>query len=130
MATDPQLHAWQRRAPATVLSWPGYTLADVYRSAFGALFLPPRLFTETMSCTAETLGTRFEMPFLILHGDADLHTLPSLAEQYLTAIDAPTKEFVRLPDTGHLSMLAQPDLFLTELLTRVHPLTTTPPTTA
>jgi pimeloyl-ACP methyl ester carboxylesterase len=78
-----------------------------------------------MSCTAETLGTRFEMPFLILHGDADLHTLPSLAEQYLDAIDAPAKEFVRLPDTGHMSLLAQPDLFLTELLARVRPLATT-----
>jgi len=130
MATDPEMRAWQRSAPAAVLSWPEYSLADVYRGAFGALFLPPRLFTETMSCTPETLGTRFEMPFLILHGDADLHTLPSLAAQYLAAVDAPTKEFVRLPDTGHLSMLAQPDLFLTELLTRVRPLVTAPPTTA
>jgi pimeloyl-ACP methyl ester carboxylesterase len=125
MATDPEVRAWQRNASAAVLSWPTYSPADIYRSFFGALFLPPRLFTETMSCTADTLGTRFEVPFLILHGDADLHTLPSLAEQYLDAIDAPTKEFVRLPGTGHLSLLAQPDLFLTELLARVRPLATT-----
>jgi pimeloyl-ACP methyl ester carboxylesterase len=130
MATDPEMQAWQRSGPAAALFWPEYSLADIYRCAFGALFLPPALFTETMACTPETLGTRFEMPLLILHGDADLQTLPSLAEQYLTVIDAPTKEFVRLPDTGHLSMLTQPDLFLTELLTRVHPLATTPPTTA
>lgn len=130
MATDPEMQTWQRRALATLLSWPGYRLADIYRSAFGALFLPPQLFTETMASTPETLGTHFEVPFLILHGDADLQALPSLAEQYLTAVDAPTKEFVRLPNAGHLAMLAQPDLFLTELLTRVHPLATTPPTTA
>jgi len=124
MATDPEIRAWQRSASAAVLSWPEYSLADVYRSAFGALFLPPRLFVETMSCTPETLGTRFEVPFLILHGDADLHTLPSLAEQYVTTVEAPTAEFVRLPDSGHLSMLTRPDLLLTELLTRVHPLAT------
>jgi pimeloyl-ACP methyl ester carboxylesterase len=130
MATDPEVHAWQRSAPAAVLFWPEYSLADVYRSAFGALFLPPRLFKATMSCTTETLGIRFEVPVLILHGDADLHTLPSLAEQYLSVIDAPTKEFVHLPGAGHMAMLTQPDLFLTELLARVHPLVTTPPTTA
>jgi pimeloyl-ACP methyl ester carboxylesterase len=130
MATDPEMRAWQRGVPKALLSWPRYTLADIYRSAFGALFLPPRLFTETISCTPETLGTRFDVPFLILHGDTDLHTLPTLAEHYLTTIDAPTKQFVRLPDTGHLSILAQPHPFLAELLTRVRPLTTTPPTTA
>lgn len=124
MATDPEVQASQRSAASAVLFWPTYTLADVYRSAFGALFLPPRLFAETMSCTADTLGIRFDVPFLILHGDADLHTLPSLAEQYLAAIDAPAKEFVRLPGAGHAALLAQPDLFLTELLTRVRPLTT------
>jgi pimeloyl-ACP methyl ester carboxylesterase len=98
---------------------------------------PPRPVVHGLEGTQAVLGnqaaergTRFEVPFLILHGDADLQTLPSLAEQYLAVVDAPTKEFVRLPDTGHLSMLAQPDLFLTELLTRVRPLATTPPATA
>ena len=122
MATDPEMRVWQRGAPAAILFWPGYSLADVYRAAFGALFLPPQLFTATMACTPETLGTRFEVPFLVIHGDTDVHTLPSLAEEYLEAIDAPTKAFVRLPGTGHLSMLADPDKFLDELLTRVRPL--------
>jgi pimeloyl-ACP methyl ester carboxylesterase len=130
MAVDPKLRAWQQGAPATVLFWPTYTLADIYRSASGPLFLPPRMFTEIMSCTPATLGTRFEMPFFILQGDADLHTLPSLAEEYLSTIDAPAREFVSLPGADHASMLSQPDRFLTELLTRVRPLATAPPTTA
>jgi pimeloyl-ACP methyl ester carboxylesterase len=130
MATDPEFRGWQKNGPASVLFWPTYTLADVYRSVSGALFMPPRLFTEAMSCTPETLGTRFETPFFILHGDADLHTLPSLAEQYVSTIDAPRKEFVRLPGGGHMSMLTQPDRFLAELLTRVRPLATAPLTTA
>jgi pimeloyl-ACP methyl ester carboxylesterase len=61
-----------------------------------------------VSCTPETLGTRFEVPFLLLHGGADLHTLPSLAEQYLAAVDAPATEFVRLPGGGHMAMLTRP----------------------
>ncbi|GAA0900167.1 alpha/beta fold hydrolase [Virgisporangium aurantiacum] len=125
MATDPEMRAWQRRAPAAILFWPGYSLADAYRCALGALFLPPQLFTGTMACTPETLGTRFEVPVLVIHGDTDAHTLPSLAEEYLEAIDAPVKAFVRLPGTGHLSMLADPDQFLAELLTRVRPLAVT-----
>ncbi|MEU5692426.1 alpha/beta hydrolase [Actinosynnema sp. NPDC020468] len=127
MATDPEHRSWRREAFAAVLSWPAYTLADVRRSALGALFLPPLLFAGTMSCTPETLGTRFEVPVFLLHGDTDLYTPPSLAEEYLAAVDAPTKEFVRLPDVGHLSLLTRPDPFLAELLARVHPLTTTPP---
>jgi pimeloyl-ACP methyl ester carboxylesterase len=118
-ATDPEASAWQRKAPAAALFWPGYGLADVYRSMFGVLFLPPRLFTATMSCTPETLGTRFEVPVFILQGEDDVHTLPSLAEEYLSSVDAPRKEFVLLPGTGHLSFLTRPDVFLAELLARV-----------
>jgi pimeloyl-ACP methyl ester carboxylesterase len=126
MATDPEMGDWQRRAPAQVLFCPGYSLADVYRGALGALFLPPLLFAGTMACTPETLGTQFGVPFIVIHGDTDVHTLPELAEAYVAAVDAPVKDFVRLPATGHLSMLARPDLFLAELLTRVRPLASTP----
>jgi pimeloyl-ACP methyl ester carboxylesterase len=126
-ATDPEALAWQKSALARLLSCPGYGFGDVYRGLLGALFIPPRLFAETMACTPGTLGIRFEVPVFMLHGDADCHTLPVLAEEYLAAIDAPAKAFVRLPDTGHLTLLARPDLFLTELVTRVRPLTATPP---
>lgn len=119
MATDPDMRAWQRTALAAILFWPTYGLADMYRSAMGAMFLPPRLFATTMSCTPETLGTRFEVPFFVLHGEDDLHTLPVTAEEYLSAVDAPVKEFVRLPGTGHTSLLTRPEMVLTELLNRV-----------
>ncbi|GAA1873528.1 alpha/beta fold hydrolase [Asanoa iriomotensis] len=126
MATDPTLRAWQRSLPALALTWPGYSLADVYRSLFGVLFLPPGLFTAAVSASPSTLGTRFEIPFFVLHGDADQHTLPGLAESYVSAIDAPHKEFVRLPGAGHLGPLTHPDLYLAELLARVRPLATAP----
>lgn len=115
-ATDPEATAWQRTMPATLLFWPGYRLADIYRAALGALFVPPRLFAATVSCTAETLGTRFGVPMYLFHGEDDEQTLPALAEAYLSAVDAPSKQFVRLPRTGHMSFLTRPELFLAELL--------------
>lgn len=106
----------------TVLFWPGYSLRDIYRSATGALFLPPRLFDQTMACTPQWLGTSFQIPVVLLHGEADLHTLPTLAREYLSTIQAPGKEFVPLPGCGHMALLMRPDLVLTELLTRIRPL--------
>jgi len=119
MATDPEARAWQRGAAATVLTWPGYGPGDIYRAATGALFLPPRLFEETMACTPERLGTDIDVPVILLHGADDLHTLPDLAEEYLAAVRAPAKAFVRLPGVGHLGPLSRPDLYLDALLARV-----------
>ena len=127
-ATDPEMNGWQRKAFGAVLTWPGYGLADISRFMFGALFLPPRLFEETIACTPQRLGLRYDVPVFLLHGDdTDVHTLPALAEEYLTALQAPAKSFVRLPGTGHLTFLAQPEQFLTALLTHVRPLATKPP---
>jgi len=126
MATDPGLRAWSSSAPGMVLSWPGYTLADVYRSARAVLFMPPRIFTETITCTPQRLGTTFDVPYFVLHGQTDQHTLPDIAHEYVTAIQAPVKEFVPIPGGGHMTMLQQPEAFLHELRVRVCPLTTTP----
>jgi pimeloyl-ACP methyl ester carboxylesterase len=126
MATDPEAVTWRRSALPMLLCWPGYGPADIYRAALGALFLPPRLFADTVACTPQTLGTQFEVPVLLFHGEDDWQTLLPFAEEYLAAVDAPSKEFVRLPGAGHLSLLTRPDLFLSELLTRVRPLTAAP----
>lgn len=116
MATDPEMAAYQRRALASVLTWPGYGFADVQRALLGALFLPPKLFAETLACTAQRLGLRYEVPVLFLHGDdTDIHTLPEYVDEYFAAIQAPAKSLVHLPGTGHLTFLAKPELFLAEL---------------
>lgn len=129
MATDPEMSTAQPRFMAAVLTWPTYGLGDVRRALLGALFLPPRLFEETMACRPEHLGIRYEIPVFFLQGDTDVHTLTPLAEEYFTAIQAPAKSFVRLPDTGHLTLLAKPELFLTELLAHVRPLAVQPNST-
>ena len=126
MSTDPGLAAWQRLAPAIVLTWPGYRIADVYRSFRGVLFMPPQIFSQTLNCTPDWLGTDIQVPYVILQGADDRHTFPELAREYLAAVRAPTKDFVLLPGCGHLALLQQPELLLTELLTRVRPLAATP----
>jgi pimeloyl-ACP methyl ester carboxylesterase len=123
-ATDAEVSSWQRKALAAVLTWPSYSLADIYRAALGVLFLPPRLFEDTMACTPELLGTHFDVPVIFLQGDSDIHALPSLAEEYLAAITAPAKVFVRLPGAGHLAPLTRTERFLAELLTHVRPFAT------
>jgi pimeloyl-ACP methyl ester carboxylesterase len=93
----------------------------VLRSARGVLFLPPLLFAETMACTPDRLGLRFDIPIVFLQGEQDVHTLPELAQGYLEAIDAPAKRFVLMPGTGHIGLLARPEQFLEQLRTHVLP---------
>jgi hypothetical protein len=52
----------------------------------------------------------------------DLHTAPVLAEAYFSTIDAPAKQFVHLPQAGHVAILAQPEMFLDKLLAHVWPI--------
>jgi hypothetical protein len=49
-------------------------------------------------------------------------TPTDLAKKYFDMIAAPRKEFVVLRDGGHSALLTMPDLFLTELVARVRPL--------
>jgi pimeloyl-ACP methyl ester carboxylesterase len=49
-------------------------------------------------------------------------TLTTLATGYFQEIEAPTKELALIPDAGHFAAFTQPQRFLTELRTRVHPL--------
>ena len=48
-----------------------------------------------------TLGTRFQMPIIMLQGEEDLVTPPDLSWAYFQSLSAPRKSFVRLPRTGH-----------------------------
>jgi hypothetical protein len=49
-------------------------------------------------------------------------TLTTLATDYFVEVEAPTKELALITDAGHFAAFTQPNRFLTELLTRVHPL--------
>jgi len=47
------------------------------------------------------LGTTFGLPVYLIHGEQDLVTVPAIARRYFDTIDAPHKEFITLPRSGH-----------------------------
>ena len=112
---------------AAALTTPGYSLKDAYTlfDAFG--FSSEKLFGELMAYDARRLGTKFEVPIFILQGDSDLQSPAALVAGYFSSVDAPRKKMVMLKGEGHTAVLALPDVFLSELLARVRPLTTEPP---
>ncbi|HEX8474068.1 MAG TPA: alpha/beta hydrolase [Pyrinomonadaceae bacterium] len=107
---------------AAALTAPGYSLKDAYTlfDAFG--FSSERLFAELMNYDARRLGTKFEVPFFVLQGDADLQSPAAPAAEYFSSVEAPTKELVVLKGEGHAALLALPGVFLDELLAWVRPL--------
>lgn len=47
------------------------------------------------------LGTEFRVPIYLLQGEEDLLTSVTVSKPYFDSLEAPAKEFVRLPRTGH-----------------------------
>jgi pimeloyl-ACP methyl ester carboxylesterase len=107
---------------AAALTTPSYSLKDAYTlfDAFG--FSSEALFGELMGYDARRLGTKFQVPILILQGDSDLQSPASLVEEYFSSVEAPRKELVVLGGEGHAAILTLPDVFLAELLARARPL--------
>jgi len=78
----------------------------------------------TMACTPDWLGTSFDLPVLLLHGDQDMHAVTAVAQEYFASIEAPAKDLVLLDGLGHMAPFVRPDLIETELITRIRPLAT------
>jgi pimeloyl-ACP methyl ester carboxylesterase len=124
--TDAELRAWGKKSLPMLLTAPDMSLADIRRFNLAFTFYPQPLYEETMSWDAHKAGTRFDIPFFLLHGDTDPHTLTSLATEYYAAVEAPAKDLALLPGGGHCAVLTQPATFLAELRARLDPITTTP----
>jgi pimeloyl-ACP methyl ester carboxylesterase len=108
------------------LSSPIYTLRDLYTLVMGFQWSTARMFEEIRAYDARRLGARFEIPFFLFQGESDVITVTSLATEYFTEVEAPAKELALIKDAGHFAAFTRPDRFLTELLTRVRPLTSRP----
>jgi pimeloyl-ACP methyl ester carboxylesterase len=119
MAVDTEFGPWQRLLLARAFTTPGCTPADIVHLMTDAVLLPQGLYDETMAVTPQSLGTRFEVPVILLHGDADLYAMPELAREYVDAIEAPAKAYVPLPGYGHMVPLLAPDLLGQTIATRV-----------
>jgi pimeloyl-ACP methyl ester carboxylesterase len=103
------------------LSSPIYTLRDLYNVFVGFQWSTEQMYDELKTYDARRLGTRFDIPFFLFQGESDVITLTELATEYFAEVEAPNKELVLIKDAGHFAAFTQPDLFLTELLTRVRP---------
>lgn len=118
MTVDPEGRAWQKVAIARVLLMPGYSVADVLGWFTDVTVFPQHLYEETMAVTPQTLGTRFEVPVLLVHGTDDAFAIPELAREYAERIEAPAKAYVPLAGLGHLAPFLAPDRILAELTRR------------
>ena len=75
------------------------------------------------SCSS-WLGTSFDVPVLLVHGERDMHAVTAVAQEYFAVIEAPAKDFVLLDGLGHMAPFVRPDLIETELITHILPLAT------
>jgi pimeloyl-ACP methyl ester carboxylesterase len=73
---------------------------------------------------------RFEIPFFIFQGEADLLTTPKEAQAFFDDVVAPVKHFNLVADAGHFAAFLQPEQFLHKLLLFVRPLSETPSSAA
>ncbi|MCC3375770.1 alpha/beta fold hydrolase [Cohnella sp. REN36] len=106
----------------SMLSSPDHKYRDLLDIFKGMSFSLDHLFNELMTYHIRDLGMRFELPFFVFQGDADLFTPTVAAKAYFDEIEAPRKEFVLIKNAGHLACFARPDQFLEELIERVRPL--------
>ena len=115
MAVDPEGRAWLKVSTVRRLLMPGSSVRDVLGWFTDVTVFPQHLYKETMAVTPETLGTRFEVPVLVLHGTQDVFAIPELAQEYVERIEATAKAFVPLDGLGHLAPFLAPDRVLQEL---------------
>jgi pimeloyl-ACP methyl ester carboxylesterase len=114
-AIDPEWRTWQKVALARLLLMPGYSVRDILGWFTDVMAFPQHLYEETMAVTPQTLGTRFQVPVLILQGAQETYAIPELAQEYVESIEAPAKAYVPLDGLGHLAPFLAPDRILDEL---------------
>jgi pimeloyl-ACP methyl ester carboxylesterase len=71
-----------------------------------------------------SLGTKFDVPVVIIQGSDDLVTVTALAKDYFDGISAPHKDFVLLQGHGHFAVYKDSDVFLAAVAAHVLPLLT------
>lgn len=132
MRTDPLMSDLPRTLLlGCPLTSPTHTLRDVRDVFTGQQFSQTQLFTQLMAHDARRKwDTRFEVPFFLFQGESDVFTPTALAQEYFAEVEAPIKKSALIKNAGHFVAFIQPDQFLAELLTHVHPLVLAPNPTA
>jgi len=104
-----------------MLGSPQHGLGDVMDAISGLAFSTEQLFEELHAFDARSLGQRFEVPFFVFHGDADVFTPAAAVQAYVAEVQAPVKHFALLRGSGHLGAFMHPEPFLALLRQHVLP---------
>jgi pimeloyl-ACP methyl ester carboxylesterase len=100
---------------------PGYSLGDLVDFLRGNQFCASRLYAQWMAFDARKLGTRFDVPVVVIQGRDDVVAPASLVRSWLSSLQSPRTDLVLL-DAGHLSMMTATGPFLDALDHHVRPL--------
>lgn len=88
-----------------------YTLAQKLNYMRGNTFSVEHLWTSTAEDNLFESVPRLEIPIFILHGLHDYIVSYTLAEEYYSAIEAPTKAFYPFVHSAHTPNLEEPEQF-------------------
>ena len=120
--------SYYRRSIPAALFAPGFTLRDMWDASYGALYSLRVLAPELSTFDARKVSLDFKVPMFFFQGERDMVTPTSLVEKYMSEIAAPHKELVILKGDGHGALLADPNQFLSALVTHLRPFVTGGPT--
>lgn len=105
---------YQRPTSAGVcpLDSPFYTLTDwLCTLRPGARKVKQGLLEELYSFHLEALGTTYQVPFFLIHGQEDAHSPCEDARVFLEQVQAPLRDFYPIAGAGHQPMLDRPENF-------------------
>lgn len=105
----------------TSLLSPDYGPDDFLSSQRGALLSAQVMAPKLMDLDFSALD-RLNAPVVIVHGKKDGICPIALVEDWIDALEAPSKHMVSLPDCAHVPQIEQPGLMLKALLDHVLPL--------
>ena len=104
---------------------PGLAAPPMNRPAYitaGAEFSQGLMWESIMRDDLPALGTDFRIPIVFIQGAEDRLTVTAIARQYFDRIHAPSKQFIVLPQVGHLAVFTDRDAFLQQLIEWVRPI--------
>jgi len=105
---------------------PGWTSDDLKAMRAGMLKGDEVLLPEFKAYDFSSLGSRFDVPVVVLQGSEDRFQPTPYAKAWLDRVSAPSKAFGVVPGGGNHFMETHPDEFLALLLQHVRPLAVAP----
>jgi pimeloyl-ACP methyl ester carboxylesterase len=90
---------------------PVYSVADKVRYVLGARFSEKHLMPEAEKRDLFAQVPRLEIPAYFVHGRLDGQVPPELTEEYVRALEAPTKQFFYLEHAAHAALFDEPGRF-------------------